>query len=310
MILLGSRALAFRLGDGFWRKPIDFDFLGNQIEFDQWLEKNKEKIKPTELYKIPEFNKWIVKSEHNPPIEFEIVKPGTSNEMLIDLVSNDPETMETKDFGLIPSLNAIFAIKDSHKYKKFNTDSQSFWKHTIDWHQMKRMNIDIKTEYKEFHSLREKETYALQKHPKLNSDKESFFKDDGIQYVYDHDSIHCSVAPNGIPAYTFYSKDDQPVFSDKNKFFSQPREIQLAGVIQEAAVLAIERSKIPFGDTWSDKQAWLFSLSKICTSITSGWFREFAYENIFDVIRLYPENYWIKFQQDIKNGLVKNYIKN
>ena len=74
-------------------------------------------------------------------------------------------------------------------------------------------------------------------------------------------------------------------------------------------MLACERSLIPHPGKMTPKQAWTFALSKVCSSITSGWFREFAYENIFEVMKSYPENYWDKFQQAAKEGKVRKISK-
>jgi hypothetical protein len=308
MILIGSRALALRCPGALSRKPLDFDWVCTKEEFDTWMETSSHKVSPTKVYELPEFNKWIVES-NSTPCEFEITKSGTSSELLARLVENDPETISTP-FGLIPSLDLLWTIKDSHKFKKFNYSAAGFWKTAIDWHTMRSLGADFRPEYVPFHKLRQEEAYAGQKHPKLNVSKDNFFKDDAIDYRWDHDDIHVSVAPNGTPAYTLYLKDNEPVLCDRAKFFACPREVQLAGVVQEASVLAIERSKVPHGDTWSDKQAWMFALSKVCSSITSGWFRQFAFENVFDVIRLYPENYWTKFQTDIAAGKVKPFTGN
>ena len=309
MLLIGSRALLLRNADCLSRAPMDFDFIGSQEEYDQWYQTNVDKIKPTQVYQENNNTKWIVRNEKT-ICEFQIVQPGSSDELLVDLVKNDKETLETS-FGSIPSLSILWVIKDSHRYKKFDTNAgaAAFWKTAIDWHMMKRAGAEMKPEYEAFSKLRQQESYAAQKHPKLNVSKESFFSDNGLDdtIVWDHDSIHISVAPNGIPAYTLYAKDNEPVLSDKNKFFACPRSVQLDGVVQEASVLAIERSKIPHKDTWTDRQAWMYALAKVSSTVCSGWFRKFSADNIFEVLKLYPENYWIKFQEDVKRGLVKPY---
>jgi len=307
MLLIGSRAMSLRLGSAMFRPCVDFDFVCTKAEFDSWLDKNRSKVGEAEVYELPEHNKWIVKGP-GAICEFDIVQPGSSNELLASMVND--EWLDTP-FGSVPPINALFAIKDAHKFKKFHLDNRNFWKTFQDWNVMKHMGCVIRDEYKAFHQLREKESYAAQKHPKLNVSKDNFFSDNGLEstMIYDHDSVHCSAAPDGIPAYTKYMRVDQPVLCDKDKFFSLPREVQLAGVVQEAVVLAIERSKVPFGDTMSDRQAWLFALSKICSSITSGWFRKFSYDHIPDVIKLYPANYWTKFQDDVENGLVRPFTE-
>lgn len=296
MIIVGSRALALRAPSLLHRKPNDFDFVCTKEEFNSWMDKNGHKVNPKKVY--PEKNKMIVEGDSN--CEFELIEKDSSSEMLEQLVKTDHDTFETS-FGLVPSLDMLFTIKSSHKYLK---NSPHFWKTLLDYHVMKMAGATVRNEYRDFLKVREKETYTYT-HPKLNTNKDNFFADDSIKYVYDHDTIHQSVARFDKPAYLYYMKDGAEVQCDKNKFFACSKEIQLAGVVEEAAVLAIERSLVPHPGTWTPKFAWKFALSKVCSSITSGWFREFAYENALQILKLYPEGYWEKFQKDVESGLVK-----
>jgi hypothetical protein len=301
MILIGSRALALRAPMALQRKPCDFDWICTQQEYEVWMEKNAAKLNPTKVYPLPEFHKMIVEGSTN--CEFEIIQSGNSNELLVDLVEKDPETIETP-FGKIPNLDLLFAIKDSHKYKKFHLSANGFWKTAMDWHTMKRLGPSVRPEYQEFSKLRQKETYNYA-HPKLNVGKDDFFKDDGISYVFDHDTIHQSVARFEHPAYTYYMEDGAQVNCSKKKFFEIDQSIRLAGVVEEAAVLAIERSLVPHPGTWTPEYAWKFALAKVCSSITSGWFRAFGYEHLPEVLKLAPVGYWNKFRADVEEGLVK-----
>lgn len=301
MILVGSRALMLRAPRLLLRKPQDFDFICTMSEFDKWYSENSASLNVKKFYSETglHFNKMIVEADSN--CEFEIIQEHKSSGLLNKIVRNSPDTIETS-FGLVPSLDMLFTIKASHKYLK---NSPHFWKTLTDYHILKHSGAKIREEYQAFFKMREKETYTYS-HPKLNQNKDGFFADDNIKYVYDHDTIHQSVAMfDGIPAYTRYMKDGEEVQCDKAKFFACPREIQLAGVVEEAAVLAIERSLVPHPGVWTPQYAWRFALSKVCSSITSGWFREFAYENALDVLKLYPTNYWEKFQKDVESGLVK-----
>lgn len=303
MILIGSRAYSLRMialdrKDAILRKPVDFDFVASLEEATKWVEDNAAKIGMTKSYPEKDGAKLIAEGKTN--VEFEIVRPGTSSEMLVQLVTGDPESFPSP-FGMVPTLDMLFTIKSSHKYLK---NSPHFWKTLVDYHIMKKLGAVVRPEYQDFLKLREKETYTYA-HPKLNQSKDQFFADDNIKYVYDHDTIHESVALHGRPAYTFYMKDGEQVQTSKKKFFEAPRHIQLAGVIEEAAVLAIERSLVPHPGVKTPEQAWRFALSKVCSSITSGWFREFGYENALEIIKLYPEGYWDKFQKDVDSGLVK-----
>lgn len=82
---------------------------------------------------------------------------------------------------------------------------------------------------------------------------------------------------------------------------------KLQCVIEESAILALERSIIPSlflnnsfrGEQW----AYEYALSKVCTSITSGFFREYAIEHWKQAILGRPD-YVAKFFQGLKSGEV------
>lgn len=232
--------------------------------------------------------------------EFEIIEDGKSSAILQKLVEGNSESFETP-FGWVPTFDLLFTIKQSHRYLR---NSPHFWKTLADWHIMRDFGATVRPEYKDFLKVREAETYWY-KHPKLNVSKDAFFADDGLEYTWDHDDIHKSVARGDRPAYTYYLKDGAQVDCDKSKFFSVSQEIRLNGVVEEAAVLAIERSLVPHPGVWTPEYAWKFALAKVCSSITSGWFRQFAYEHAPEVLKMYPQGYWEKFQKDCEEGRVK-----
>ena len=242
------------------------------------------------------------------PCEFEIITPGTSTELLVDLVENDPETIDTP-FGKVPSLDLLFTIKDSHKFKKFETPRgcANFYKTAIDWHVMNKMGAKVRDEYKAFHALREKESCPA-KLPKLNVSKMDFFDSDqnGVVQTYVHDDIHVAVALyDGVPAYTRYMKDGSEVLTDKKKFFEVPEHIRMAGVIEEAIVLSCERSLIAHPNVWTPEYAFRFALAKVCSTITGGYFRAYSHLHLFEALRDYPKDYWEKFQKAVADGKVR-----
>lgn len=293
MILIGSRALAIRAPQLLNRNPKDFDFICRESEAFDFL-------KSFDLSFKKEANK-IIAEDSDSPCEFELIENRPSNQLFESLVKNDSKTLSTS-FGLIPNVDLLFTLKASHKYLK---NSPYFWKTVRDYHVLKNAGASILPEYQEFFKLRERETYSYP-HPKLNVDKNTFFSHDQIDYVYDHDSIHEAVKCLDKPAYSYYMKDGAEVKSDKKKFFDSSTEIQLCGVAEECAVLALERSLIPYPGKLSPEQAIRFALSKVCSSITSGWFREYAYENIFSVLDFIKGyKYWEKFQNGLTTGVVK-----
>jgi hypothetical protein len=286
MILIGSRALKLRAGGLLDRTPVDFDFVASADRAWDWLNDN-------ERTGLGQYGKII--SEGEPPVEFDLVTKGSSNDWLDNNVGYDMVT----PFGRVPSLDILFTIKSSHKYRK---DSPHFWKTLRDYHRMRAAGAKI---IPELHKMREAESYAGQKHPKLNVMKKDFFAGDGVEYKYDHDDIHRAVKYLDRPAYTYYMRDGSQVMSDRTKFFDLPYETRIFGVLEECATLAIERSLVPFPGAMPPKQALLFAYSKVCSSITSGWFREFAYNEAPTVLRLMDESYWTKFAAALQCGQIK-----
>lgn len=307
MILIGSRAVALRCSN--FRKQVDFDFVCTQREYEEWMEKNSAKVNSTKIYSLPEFNKQIVEGSTN--IEFEIITTGTSSELLADLVYNDKDTIDTP-FAAIPSLSVLLAIKDSHKYKKFETPAgcANFYKHALDWHFMVRSGVELKPEHEEFRKLREKETYT-HKLPKLNVSSKDFFDSDmnGIVQFYIHDDIHKAIAIDGIPAFEKYLKDGSEVLTDKKKFFECSEDVRMAGIIEEGMVLALERSLLIHG-TWPADYAFKFAMGKVSSTICGGYFREYAYLHLFEALKKYPKDYWEKFQKAVVDGKVRRYNNN
>jgi hypothetical protein len=292
MILIGSRALAFRAPQLLNRQPKDFDFIATEDEAVTWLQNRKIEF-------TQDGNK-IIAGTHVPPCEFELICPGTSSQMLEELVEKDPQTLRTK-FGMVPNVNLLFTLKASHRYLK---NSPHFWKTARDYHCLKLAGAKILPEYLEFFKLREQETYNY-KHPNLNVKKTDFFNGDQVEYVYDHDTIHLAMAVGSEPAYKSFQKDGSEVACDKAKFFAAPEEIRVNSVLEESYVLALERSQIPFAGKLTPRQSFLMALSKVCSSITSGWWREFAYEHIFEAIKRYDDTYVERFRRAVAEGVVK-----
>lgn len=223
--------------------------------------------------------------------EIEIAWPGTSAAALLERVNDN--------MGCLP-LDLLYTLKMSHRYLR---NSPHFMKTMRDIHEMRSMGAKIPDDWHDWYLTRQKETYWYQL-PNLNRSKDEFFVD---QYQYDHDSIHEAVAIYDKPAYKYYDVEGAEVLSSKDKFYSVSDDIRLAGVVEEASVLALERSLIPHG-TWSEDKAFEYALMKVCTSITSGWFREFAWENYEAALKMYKARPWSLLQM-FNHGLAKGWVK-
>lgn len=290
--VIGSHALK---RFGLTRKPMDLDIVG---EYDDLVAFMKSE-KAVSIYPSQKGKKLIGKGQ-DLIIEGEIDWGHGSTNELLKIIKEDDGRIISNGI-LYPSLNILYTLKMSHRFLK---NSPHFYKTMKDIRWMREMGAKIPDEYMGFFKRREKETYAYN-HPKLNVTKADFFKDDNIKYVYDHDDIHIAVKNLSAPAYTFFKKEGSEVECSKEMFFTCSEETRLYAVLEEAYVLALERSIIPFGDSVNERSAFNMALMKICTSITSGWFREFAWENHDKVSALYNPLFKTWFFEALSNGKVK-----
>ncbi|AFL47535.1 hypothetical protein ZZ1p0078 [Acinetobacter phage ZZ1] len=299
-LLIGSAALAYHLDKmeiAHNIVPKDYDLIV-QDEYDakgisSVIQENAIETTPLVSITSKKFNTHT-KAFKCDGVIFEITHPldytddtSTSNLLLLSSYWKEYTTINGVICKVAP-LDVLFMLKWSHRYLK---NSPHFRKTMVTIRNLQKIGAKVYDE--EWLKLREKETYDYS-HPKLNVSKSDFFNSN-FAYVYDHDSIHNAVKVLDRPAYMYYMEYDQEVKSSREKFFAQPREIQLLGVLEEAYVLAIERVLIPNNFNVKPRQAFDMALEKVCTSITSGWFRQFAWENYELVSRMYDGIYVDKF---------------
>lgn len=297
LVVIGSVALN---KVGISRKPNDLDIVGNYKDVIAFMKlKNVIKKCPIQSGK-----KIIAESTSSDirMIEAEICWDNSSAKELFDLIKLDPYTIceidgEVKFY--YPSINVLYMLKMSHRYLK---NTPYFLKTMEDIHQLRLLGGFIEEKYMTFYKDRMRETYYY-KHPNLNSTKKNFFKDEYL-YKYDHDKIHEIVAQGDRPAYMNYKIENEEVLCSKELFFSVDEKIRLNGGVEEAMVLALERSQIPNDFKIQPKKSFDMALEKVCTSITSGWFREFCWENYYAIQSLYDENYVDKFKKALADGSI------
>lgn len=294
MLLIGSQAMQKHIGN-IGREPMDFDYICTEAEWAEAVEDNTLTANLIER----NGNKGHIYTGDNVHLEFDIAQEGDSNQLIADLHAYD---MLGQNFA---SLDALLLLKLSHRYKK---NSPHFLKTMYDIHMLRRAGAKITEELEPILKLREKETYTYS-HPKLNVTKKEFFNGDDVPYIYDHDSIHEVVAFLDRPAYTYYMTDGEQVKASMDKFFEQEKYIQLLGVLEESMVLAAERSQIPNEFALAPRLSFNMALEKVCTSITSGRFREFAWEHYYLVQQMYDKLGGDSWVEKVKEAIANDKLR-
>lgn len=293
MLIIGSKAMMHHLKD-IGRECADIDYICTEEEWEAVSSARRFNAQVIERTG----NKGHIQTAIGDHLEFDIAQNGDSNAQILALY---PSSL----FATVAPLDVLYMIKMSHRYKK---NSPHFLKTMYDIHVLRKAGAEITSELEPILKLREKETYTYA-HPKLNVTKKEFFNGDDVPYIYDHDSIHEVVAFLDRPAYTYYMTDGEQVKASMDKFLEQEKHIQLLGVLEESMVLAAERSQIPNSFGLPPRVSFNMALEKVCTSITSGRFREFAWENYYIVQQMYDKLGGDSWIEKVKSAINDNKLK-
>lgn len=296
MLLIGSEAAKFHYKD--FREPKDIDVITDMQELNSWFKLNKDNV--VSLLPNEQCTKYKAKLVSGKQVEFELAEQrATGYDLLQDSKDPDCYAIYTPIFHKelnfevkVAPLEILMAIKRSH------LEFQIHWTKNIqDYHWLKdkfSKNHVWGIHYREFLWLEEltkkrtKETQAWYKKPKIDLDmsNEDFFKKSqkSLGRIYNHDDIHKVVMFYDEPMYMKIKEDQTKAKCSKKLFFKLSREDQIKCVQEEAMVIALERVIIPALE--KDPSAIILgdyvyetAIMRICTTLTKGWFRDFAIEN-------------------------------
>ena len=119
----------------------------------------------------------------------------------------------------------------------------------------------------------------------LEADPDEFFNDKIVKRIYDHDSIHESVAYYDRPLFERILRDNSEVAVDKSKWEALDHEDKLKMVREEVYATALERKLVPTNYQGSPGAAYTWTLRKTITSLTKGWFALFVALNFKDLTK-------------------------
>lgn len=180
----------------------------------------------------------------------------------------------------IATLDELYTLKVSHSYWELRNGSWD--KHINDAMALKAQGATLLLD---LHKLLYKvwEEQHGQKKVDLSQEAEEFFSD-AVKRVYDHDSIHDSVAYGDRPLYESVLKDGHSVDIDMGKIKALPFEDKVRLYREEIYATALERLVVPSDYRCSPRRAYAWALRRTITSLTKGWSARFLVEN-YDVFR-------------------------
>lgn len=286
MIVIGSEAMMYwdrKLGGKVTRQPNDLDLIGTLDEIYNWARRWNDHIEymiPTSPWKF----KCVMKSQFQ--VEFEVADVNPSAKMLHDKnaefelirVPIPTKGGSIKMYVFVPDVEYLYMTKRSHVYWPVH------WQKTMtDVTHLKKYAKNITQDHIDFYDLRLKENeakFGKRFKANLNQTNEQFFakSERAVKRQFEHDDLHEIVKYYDQPIYKALKVDITSALIDKEMFMNVDREVQLNAVREEAMVIALERIIIPGRDTDSVK-AYQYAIMRICTNLTSGWFREFALDN-------------------------------
>lgn len=144
--------------------------------------------------------------------------------------------------------------------------------------------------------------------PTLNKTNEDFF-DDTITKYFNHDDLHKTMAHYSEPLYEQLKKDKTLAKCEKDLWTNLSHHDKIRCVQEECYVIALERFVIPNVikklNFPPPQITFMKALEKVCTNLCSGWFRDFAIDNFWNIKQTYNPEFYNIFFKDLHNGILQ-----
>ena len=198
------------------------------------------------------------------------------------------------------SMKGLALVKRSHLHRDL-----SFDKHiTHYWNYLEYQSKFWTEEDRAFLAKRTQMTLEgfPQLKPNLNQSVDAFFND-AVYKRYNHDYLHELFAYEDQPMYTRLQTNPELARCELNLWDNLSSEQKVQCVAEETQVIATERFLVPKDWEYPAKAAYMKALQKVCTILTSGWFRDFALDNYPSVVGLFNKNKFNEVQQKLVNQI-------
>jgi len=307
MMIVGSAALKYHFPN-IDREIKDIDIIGDEDNIKYLINtliptKVKVTDNITSLFGIQ--NKFGIWTTDN----VEILNSDKS-QSLRKYINYDTEDGKLGNGLRYASKEVIFSLKKSHIHFPIK-----FEKHIKDYCFLYDQlgGKDILSEITKLNFKETEMRVGKLKTPSLNKSTKQFFgQSDGfVQTFFVHDDIHRVMSHYDRPLYEKMQKDSISAKCEKDMWEEFTFEEKSKCVLEEAYVIALERKILPMlfgGKSYSSSSDALdWSLMRICTTLCSGWFRQFATDNYLRIREFIDNNYVEKFLESYQNGeITKN----
>jgi len=304
MLIVGSKALKYHFPN-LTREVKDIDIIGTKGDIDYLIEiLCPERVVSTKwlttLFKIKKKDSFFNTDN------VEILNSTGSRSLSMYLKHR--ENSEPFLHGLRwASKEVLLSLKKSHINFpiKFN-------KHIIDYNiLLNELKEDKLRNITKLNFQETKERFGELKTPSLKNKTTEFFgqSEKFVKYFYVHDDLHKVMAHYNQPIYSDMQIDESNAWCEKSIWDGFEFDKKIKCVLEEAYVIALERKIIPMlngiSEPITSKSAFEWSLMRICTTLCSGWFREFATDNWSKIVDQYDKDYVLKFLEAESSGLIK-----
>ena len=277
ILLIGSRSLSYHKSDFKLKENADYDFISDYSvdELKDILKLNKIESSPYSFLNNYEFINYISENDF--------------------IVINGIKVYPV-------SIKGLAMIKRSHLYRDYFFD-----KHITMYHKHLRPSLN-NFEYNDNDLRIINDRFELTKkefdkfgHPNLNQTVKDFF-DDSVIKKYDHDYLHILFAYYDQPLYMSMQKDYSKAWCIKELWDDFSYSDKCKCIAEEVYVIATERFQVNSDWREHSKLSYMKALKKVCTTLTSGWFRDFAIDEYPEILNLYDHS---KFEY-VKSQLTKH----
>lgn len=264
-ILIGSRALNYWHPEMKIKDTADWDIIAHSP------------IQSTPSYKIEQHDPWLLNNE-------EFAK-----------FTDETHTVEINGHKIyVCNPIGLSIIKRSHLWRDIKFD-----KHITHYHKFLKPYVEFYTS-SDNDLLRERTAMTMkaypQGNPNLMQSKEDFF-DDAVEKKYDHDYLHELFAYYDKPLYTRLLRQTGMAWCDESKWNNLTHEDKLKCISEEVQVIATERFLLPNDWKYISKLAYNKALSKVCTTLCSGWFRSNAIDYYPELLSLYDADKFLEVKR-------------